>query len=287
MCHTRTLTYTWIVLLIFVVVQASVLQACTSSSIEYEETKVPKHASTLIAQRGEATWELVALGDSTPTGYGVGIDHSYVQIYAGYIEEDLGVTVEVHNWSTNSTRAVSDWVEEVRSNGELKNDLQNAEVVTLWMGWHDLVPSIGVVGSGPCYKPPHEIDLDCLSEVTNPMLGAFDDLLSEITTLSNPSETLILIADVGIPPHFVEKWREDGTLDVMSKHAYEVWRGHILQAASKYGVHVVPTWNGLSQTGESQMIASEYMLFDGLHFNKKGHKLIADIHRKVGYEYSK
>jgi len=247
---------------------------------------VPKHASTLIAERGETTWDLVALGDSTPTGYGVGADHSYVQVFAGYIEEDLGVDVSVHNWATNSTQTVADWVEVVRNNQELREDLRNAEVITIWLGWHDVIPSIGVGRGGPCYKRADEVDVDCLREVTDPMQEGFDKLLSEIVSLASPDETLILIADAGIPSLFVARWKEYGTLDLLKRHAYEVWRDYIIQAASKHKVHVVYTYEVVNGPNGDQEVASEYIQSDGLHFNGQGHKLLADVHRKVGYQYS-
>lgn len=248
---------------------------------------VPKHASTLIAERGETTWHLVALGDSTPTGYGVGADHSYVQVYAGYIEEDLGVDIVVHNWATNRTQTVADWVEAVRNNEELREDLRNAEVITMWLGWHDVIPSIGIGRGGPCNERADEVDLDCLGEVTKPMQEGYAKLLSEIVSLASPDETLILIADVGIPSLFIARWKEYGTLDVLKRHAYEVWRDYIIQAASKHNVHVVHTYEALNEPNGDQEMPPEYMQSDGLHFNEHGHRRIADIHRKVGYEYSR
>jgi hypothetical protein len=248
---------------------------------------VPKHASTLIAERGDTIWDLVALGDSTPTGYGVGAEHSYAQIYAGYIEEDLGIDIVVHNWATNSTRTVTDWVEEVRNNEELGEDLRNAEVITMWLGWHNVIPSIGIGKGGPCYKRDGEVDVDYLGEVTKPMQEGYDKLLSEIVSLASPDKTLILIADVGIPSLFIARWKEYGTLDILKRHAYEVWRDYILQAASKHNVHVVHTYKVLNGPHGDQEMPPEYMQSDGLHFNEHGHRRIADIHLKVGYEYSR
>jgi lysophospholipase L1-like esterase len=248
---------------------------------------VPKHTSTLIAERGDTKWDLVTLGDSTPTGYGVGADPSYVQIYAGYIEEDLGVDVVVHNWATNRTKTVSDWVEKVRNNEELREDLRNAEVITMWLGWHDVIPNIGIGRGGPCYKRADEVDVDCLGEVTKPMQDGYDKLLSEIVSLASPDETQILIADVGIPSLFIARWKEYGTLDVLKRHAYEVWRDYIIQAASKHNVHVVHTYEVINGSNGDQEMPSEYMQPDGIHFNEHGHKLLADLHRKLGYEYSR
>lgn len=276
----------WHVLLIGILIVGSVILGYSPVSKRGVETMVPKHASTLIAERGETTWDLVALGDSTPTGYGVGADHSYVQVYAGYIEEDLGIDVVVHNWATNRTQTVADWVEAVRNNEELREDLRNAEVITMWLGWHDVIHSIGIGRGGPCYKRADEVDVDCLGKVTNPMQEEFDKLLSEIVSLASPDETLILIADVGIPSFFVARWKEYGTLDVLKRHSYEVWRDYIIRTAGKHKVHVVYTYEVVNGPNGDQEAPPEYMQSDGLHFNEQGHKLLADIHRKVGYQYS-
>jgi lysophospholipase L1-like esterase len=273
-------------LLIGILIAASMISACFPVSQKEDETMIPKFASTFIAERGDTSWDLVALGDSKPTGYGVGVDHSYVQVYAGYIEEDLGVDVAVHNWATNNTRTVADHVEAVRSNQELREDLRNAEVITIWLGWHDVIPSIGIGRGGPCYKRADEVDVDCLAEVTNPMQKGFDKLLSEIVSLASPDETLILLADVAIPSLFIARWKEYGTLDLLKRHAYEVWRDYIIQAASKHKIHVVYTYEVVNGPKGDQEVPSEYMQSDGLHFNEQGHKLLADIHRKVGYQYS-
>jgi lysophospholipase L1-like esterase len=270
---------------IFIVV-GFVILGCSQDSRTEVETMVPKHASTLIAERGDTSWDLVTIGDSTPTGYGVLPDHSYVQVYAEYIEEDLGINVVVHNWATNSTRTVAGWVEFVRNNQELREDMRSAEVITIWLGWHDVIPSIGIGRGGPCYKSADEVDVDCLGQVTKPMQDGFDKLLSEIVSLASPDETLILIADVGIPGLFVERWKEYGILDLLKRHAYEVWRDYIIQAASKHKVHVVGTYEVINGPNGDQTLPPEFSKPDGLHFSVEGHRLIANLHREVGYEYS-
>ena len=272
-------------LLIGLVVFAFKLTACSPVSTGGVETVVPQHALTRIAQRGDTTWDLVALRDSTPAGYGVGADNSYVQGYAEYIEQDLGVDVVVHNWATNSTRTVAEWAEQVRNNDELRDNLRNAEVITIWLGWHDVIPNIGVPRGGACYPRTQEVDVDCLAKVTTQMETAFEDLLSEVASLASPTETLIRIADVGIPPVFVAGWKEDGTFDALQRHAYEVWREYIVQAAGRHGVYVVNTYEVLNGPNGDQEMSPDYVQSDGLHLNEQGHRLLADRHREVGYEY--
>jgi lysophospholipase L1-like esterase len=246
----------------------------------------PRHASKLIAERGQTTWDLVALGDSTPTGYGVGEEHSYVHAYAGYMKEDLRVDVVVHNWATNETKRVADWAEAVRNNDELREDLQNAQVITIWLGWHDVIPSIIIEGDNSRPDLRQDVDINSLREVTDPMQDAFDRLISEIVSIAPPDETLILIADVGIPALFVKRCKEYGIFEIWKQYAYEVWRDYIIQAARKHNIHIVHTYEVINGPTGDQEMPSKYMQSDGLHLNKQGHRLIAALHHEIGYQHS-
>ncbi len=276
---------TRILLLSFLVVVSLSLVGCSSPAGQEVEIIVPKHVATLIAERGDTSWDLVALGDSTPAGYGVGPENSFVQIYAGYIEEDLGVTVNVHNYATGSMRTVNDWAQQVRTNEDLRVDLTNAEVVVLWAGSHDMIRAVGVGRGGPCYPRAGEIDLGCLRETTDRMREGFDLLFSEIAALANPNDTLILAAEMGIPPPMSAAWREDGTFHLLREPAYEVWRKHLIQAANRHGIHVVATYEALNGPGGDREMPPEYLQSDRTHFNEQGHRLVADLYRSVGYEY--
>lgn len=246
----------------------------------------PQRIETDQAERVDTSWDLVSLGDSTPAGAGVGSNQSFVYIYAGYIEEDLGVPVTVHNYATGGLRTVADWVEVVRSNKELREDLRNAEVITIWLGSHDLLRAAGIGRGGPCYPRAGEIDLDCLQAMTDRMRKGFDSLFAEITALANPDETLILAAELGIPPPMFRAWIEDGTLDQLKGPAYEVWRDHLIQAAGRHGVRVVATYEVLNGPNGDQETPPEYLQPDRTHFNEQGHKLVADLFRGAGYETS-
>ncbi|TFF94265.1 SGNH/GDSL hydrolase family protein [Candidatus Thorarchaeota archaeon] len=235
----------------------------------------------------QETWNLVSLGDSTPTGYGVGTENSYVSIYAKYIEEDLGIHVAVHNWATNETRTVADWAEAIRHDEQLREDLMNAQVITIWLGWHNVIPSITVHGENSSIELTRTLDVHRLREATHPMRDSYNRLLSEIVALAPPHEARILIADVGIPALFVRTYKEYGVFDEFKKHAYESWREYIIQSAGKYEVFVVHTSEVVNDPNHDQQMAPEYMQADGIHFNEAGHKLIAQIHREIGYECSR
>lgn len=248
------------------------------------QIKTAKHTYRVLDELDEKMWNLVALGDSTPTGYGVEKGHSYVQVYAEYIEKDLEVDVMIHNWATNETRKVADWVNDVQNNEELRDDLRNARIITMWLGWHDVILHILVERNDSSLRLKHELEKTHFREITEPMEEAYNQLLLEIASLANPEKTLILIADVGIPALIVKKCREYGILDVWKKHAHEVWRGYIIQSAKRHNIHVVHTYAIINGPDGNQETPSEYMQSDGVHFNERGHRLIADAHRKVGYQ---
>jgi hypothetical protein len=114
---------------------------------------------------------------------------------------------------------------------------------------------------------------------------AFEDLLAETVSLASPVDTLILIADVGIPNLFVARWKEDGTFDDLKQHAYQVWREYLVQAAARHGVYVVNTCGLLNGPNGDQEMSPDCVQSDGLHLNERGHRLLAERHRQVGYEF--
>jgi hypothetical protein len=73
----------------------------------------------------------------------------------------------------------------------------------------------------------------------------------------------------------------------MKEHAYEAWRDYILQAASTHGGLVVRTYEVINGPDGDQTLPPEYWQSDRVHFSEQGHELIADLHREVGYEYSR
>jgi len=81
----------------------------------------------LVAGCGGKKWDYVALGDSTPDGYGV--ERSYVDYYAVFIEEDLAVDVEVHNHARSGQKA-STMLNQVRDDQGIRAALRDAEVIT-------------------------------------------------------------------------------------------------------------------------------------------------------------
>lgn len=217
----------------------------------------------------------VALGDSIPVGYEVG-DENYVEYFADYLRQDLGIDVEVHNYA-NSGDVTGRLLDLLQIDPEIRQAIVDANVITIWIGLNDLWPPLYRFEYGNCGG---EDNLDCVREKVAQINENIDGILDEILVLNTSKKTRIMIADNGIPFVLVSKWKKHGWFDVLQEEAYEAWRDHLVEAASERGIIVVYTYrviNGPLGDQENE----ELYRYDGIHFTEEGHKLIADLHREA------
>jgi lysophospholipase L1-like esterase len=222
-------------------------------------------------------WRYVALGDSTPDGYGV--DKSYVDYYGEFIEEDLDVQVEIHNFS-QSGQTTGTLLKKLRDNEELRKAIREAKVITIWTGWNDLAKPLSQYREETCGGKDN---LDCIRDAVAKINANVDAILDEILSLTNPQDTLIRVADVGIP--FINTWTYQGWFETLQVPCYEVWRDHLVDACQDRGITVVYTYHILNGPNGDEKLEGIYQN-DGIHFNAKGHRLIATLHREAGYTYA-
>lgn len=225
------------------------------------------------------TWDYVALGDSYPAGYGA--QKSYVDYYAEYIQADLGVQVKVHNFSrTGLTTAAL--LNQVRNDEQIRIALQDAEVITIWIGWNDFTGSLAQYKAETCGG---DENLDCISNATRTFDQNIGLILDELLTLADPQNTIIRIADVGIPALFIHDWQQQGQFERLRNPAFEAWRNYLVNAANQRNLTIVPAYHTLNGSDGDELIPGIYQS-DGIHFNDKGQRLIADLHREAGYAYA-
>jgi lysophospholipase L1-like esterase len=246
----------------------------------------PRHVFLLIAIGitlsssgcGGGTWDYVALGDSGASGYG--IEKSYVDYYAEFIEQDLGVRVDVHNYARAGQTAAR-LLTLLRNDEELRDAIQDAEVITIWTGWNDLNRPLDLYSRQECGG---EDNLDCIREDVTELNADFDAILDEIISLSNPQETLIRVADTFLP--YVGSWQYKGWFDTLLEPCYLAWRNHLIAAAEARGITMVDTYHALNGPNGDQRVADDLRQSDGTHMNEAGQLVIAQAHRDAGYEYA-
>jgi lysophospholipase L1-like esterase len=236
----------------------------------------PAASPTAVATSTE-TIHLVALGDSTPAAYGV--VRSYVDMYADYMRQDLGVQVEVHNWARNGLGASEVW-DALRGDGRLRADVRRADVITIWAGFNDIYPAIGVDPGGATCGPWTDLDLECVSRRVAGLCGSIDGIVEELLSLVDPQEALILFADVGNP--LSARWAAAGLLETLKGPVMEAWIDHVSEACEGTGIHVVHTYRALNGPRGVDEVDPALAQEDGLHLSAKGHELLAELHREVG-----
>jgi lysophospholipase L1-like esterase len=219
--------------------------------------------------------DYVALGDSTPDGHGV--SESYVDYYADFVREDLGVEVKVHNFA-QSGQSTSSLLSRLRTSEELRQAIGDAELITLWTGWNDLRDPLAQFEADTCGG---EDNLDCIRDGVAGLNANLDAILDEIVSLTGSRDVLILVADVGIP--FVKRWTYHGWFETLQRPCYEVWREHLIEAAEERSMVVVQTYHALNGPEGNQPFPGDMLLIDGQHFSEEGHRLVARLHRDVGY----
>jgi lysophospholipase L1-like esterase len=230
---------------------------------------------TLAAGCTDRICDYVALGSSIPAGWGV--DKSYVDYYAELIEQDLGVQVELHNFS-RSGRSTTVLLDRLRKSEELRDAIREAEVVTIWTGWNDLWKELELYGREECGG---EDNLDCIREETANLKTDFDAIFDEILSLTSVQDTHVLVAETSIP--VVKSWKYKGWFDTLQEPCYEEWRAHMVESAEARSITVAYTYHALNGPGGDEPVDGRLLQSDGIHFTEEGHRLVAELHRAAGY----
>jgi lysophospholipase L1-like esterase len=243
-----------------------------SDTVIPPETATPVPTRTLIPST--PIYDYVALGDSTPAGFDV--DASYVDYYARYVESDLGVSVNVLNWARDGQTAHS-LLRALRDNPSLREDISNAEIVTIWTGWNDLFGLAGKYRTEECGGVDN---LDCIREKVDALNADIEAIVVEILALRGPSDTLVLIANVGNP--FAAQWKQVGIFEGLKGPLVDAWLYPIERVATENGIVLVDSYTVLNGPNGDDEVSTDIVI-QRVHFNESGHRLLADLHREAGY----
>jgi lysophospholipase L1-like esterase len=221
---------------------------------------------------GTQRWVYVALGDSTPAGYGVG-GVSYVNYYTEHLQEDLGVQVEVRNFA-RSGETTGALLEALHGNSALRTALGKARIITLWTGWNDFWPVVSQ------FMISGEVNLALVQEKIRSLRVNFNAILDEILVLRPAGRVIVRIADSANP--FVNEWQSRGWLEKLRGPCFEAWRVPLVEGAKSHGFGVVHTYHAINGPTGAET-GGEIFQEDGVHFNSAGHRLLAALHRQAGY----
>lgn len=242
----------------------------------------PTVATFAPARASTATWNLVALGDSNVSGWGVGSNGlfspqaAFPGVYAGLLGAEQGATVVLHSYYPdqlgNEWRTIAEWTDVLRADASMRADLEGAEIVVLLIGYHNLLPfELG----GACPSDWPELR-DCLVEMTASMPADFDALYREIASLV-PDGATVLVNDYGIPGRVYNRWSSEPFWPEFRKAYFEDWRDALEAAAVKHGFTVVRTYAAMNDRDGKPVWDSSLVMSNGWDFNANGHRIIAEI----------
>ena len=220
-------------------------------------------------------WDYVAMGESITMGM--------VTRYAEILGQDLGVTIDFHDWQVPGEHS-SRLLERLRTNEQLRSDLREAEVITF------LIP-LGVIGGpmqmyefgepGACGGADNQ---DCLREAFATYMADTDEIIAEIVALRSPTEALIRIQDTWQIK--VRESQETGSFEMFNAYWREV-NAHVIEVATSYNIPVARVYDAFMGEGGVEDPRDQGLLgLDGIHPTSEGSALVAELFRELGYEYA-
>ena len=243
-------------------------------------------SGTLVETRASeppsAAWDLVALGDSVPTGAGdAGPQRSFPELLAKRIANDTGRTVNVTNLAVGG--ASGDLRVAMEQNEDYRQALVGAEIVTLSIGGNDLFQAQQAWLSGTCD------DGGCFEAA----LADFDEnwqaILATVVEVRKPGEAMLRVTNTYNPliGHKLARQemgsRYEDLSELMTKNANKL-NSLICDNAIRAGMlcaDISMIFNG--GAGRDNPHAKGLISEDGVHPSVKGHRTIAATIAQLGY----
>jgi lysophospholipase L1-like esterase len=253
--------------LLFLLLLICLLPSCGGS---HDEQPTPITPPTVTVD-----WDYTALGDSL--AFGAIAERGYVPRYADYLRTDGNARVTVVNLGVPGWTS-ADLLDALRNNQTLRERVIDAEVVTFDIGGNDLLGARRRFREGTCGGPAN---LDCFRTIVNEFKQNWDAILAELLALRNRENTILRTMDVYNP--FVAEQKALGIFDNLRPYLDEV-NEHITRTSAQAGIpcaRVFVAFNG--PNGDQDPIAQGLLSGDLVHANDRGHQVIAEALRQLGY----
>ncbi len=216
------------------------------------------------------TWDYVILGSSIGTWW--------AEYYGDLVESDLGVELLYHNYYVGS-QTVSELLFNIRNMERLREDIQKAEVITIGVGCADMFTVIETFGADGFLKDPKRI-----KEKLDEFRETYDSMLTELLSLTSPTDTIIRTMDFYYP--YVGIYQARGIYN-QNKQYWQEFNKCIVQVSQKYGIPVAKVFEAFhGPQGNDDPVEKGYLDGWDIHSSEEGEKVIAAEFQKLGYEYA-
>ena len=228
---------------------------------------VPVAAQTTRSLADPPTWDYVVLGNSIGT--------LWFEHYGAMIESDQSVKVIYHNHYVPRQKA-SALLANVTSEPDLQNEIADAEIITIGIGFPDMRWAITMWGS-----ERRNPDSEGMNEAIREFCLAYDNLLAEVISLADPT-VIIQIMDVYFP--YVRSHKDRGIYE-STKQDWARFNECITAAGRRHMVSVAQVHEAFNGAlGDDDPAEKGYLDFDGKHSSEEGMQVIAEQFRSLGYE---
>jgi hypothetical protein len=204
--------------------------------------------------------------------------------YAGYLEQDLGIKVRIHNLAKDGWSG-DGMLDALRYNVKLRQAVCDAEVVIFEVP-RRVFDSPGQAyfsgNPGACGGTDNQ---DCLRNALKLYQEYVDGIIAEIVSLRDPSDALIRTFDAHTywP---VTHSKENSTFDGLIYY-WQAANNYLVQVASEYQIPVARVYEAFNgPNGDEDPFEKGYVWDDFYHPSTKGKDLMADLMRALGYEYA-
>jgi lysophospholipase L1-like esterase len=240
----------------------------------------------LAAPRAQAATVIyTALGDSIGFGLFAPIGDGYVPAYARLVEADSGVNVNAINLSVPGWTS-SDLLGAISGNLFFRLSVATSTIVTVNIGGNDLLGARGSYKNRTCGGADNQ---DCLRAGVAVFRNNINAIFAQVLSLRSTRNTIIRTMDIYNP--YVNEDRAQDTWPNDQGNDFQVFKPYLDAinnqiAASANGrnipyAQVYREFNG--PNGDIDPGDRGLLSFDGLHPNGRGHGLIADLLRRLGY----
>jgi lysophospholipase L1-like esterase len=222
----------------------------------------------------------VALGNSFtfyPLG-GNGVIHEYAEI----LGQDFAVEVDLRDWTVGGQRA-DDFVTMLVGDQTLHEHLAEADVITLLVPfdeWREpMQTATGYLGKDPadCGGSDNQ---QCLRDMVDTYKARVNEAFEALTSLVDPSETLIRAQDI----HLFPTNAANEARDILYPYFIEA-NDHVEEVAGGYGIPVAKVLDefagpdGTKNAEEAGFISSDHR-----HPSAEGARRIAELIHDLGYD---
>ncbi len=203
--------------------------------------------------------------------------------YRDILKEDLAVEVDMRDHTVGG-QATHDFLSQLQTNDRLRRDLAEADVILFLIPndeWKEPCNTIiGEEGRNPADCGGDD-GLQCLRSATANYNAMVELVFVELTTLADPSETVIRVMDFY---QFTPGEDDEAAVETLMPLWRESQR-YVERAAARYGIPVAQVFDEFMGPDGTDIPEQKGLVSaDGVHTTAHGTELIAQMIRELGYE---